>query len=148
MRTRLILAALLAAAALPALAPAAGTSMSPVVSAKLAGKSEVPKGDPNGSGIAVIHLSTAKGTVCWTFLKVAKIGTPLVSHIHKGKAGKAGPVVVPLGGKYKAKGCTTAAKTLIEAIETHPNSYYVNIHNAKYPGGAIRGQLVAGMLGG
>ena len=148
MRTRFILAAAVVAAALPALAPAAGTSMSPVVSAKLAGKNEVPKGDPNGSGIATIHLSTAKGTVCWSFEKVKKIGTPQVSHIHKGKAGTSGPVVVPLGGKYKAKGCTTAPKKLIEAIETHPNAYYVNIHNAKYPGGAIRGQLVAGMLGG
>ncbi len=55
-------------------------------------------------------------------------------------------MVVPFGAAYKAKGCTKAAKSLIAAIESHPNSYYVNVHTAKYPGGAIRGQLVAGMV--
>jgi hypothetical protein len=40
----------------------------------------------------------------------------------------------------------TASKKTIEAIESHPNAYYVNVHTAKYPNGAIRGQLVAGMV--
>jgi hypothetical protein len=133
--------------ALPALALASGTAMSPVVSAKLAGKSEVPKGDPDGSGIAIFHLSTTKRTVCWSFDNLKRIGPPVVSHIHKGRVGAAGPVVVPLGAQYKPKGCVAAAKPVIEAIETHPNAYYVNIHDAKYPNGAIRGQLAAGMLG-
>jgi len=61
-------------------------------------------------------------------------------------AGKAGPIVVALGGHYKAKGCTSAPKKTIEAIESNPNAYYVNVHTAKYPNGAIRGQLVAGMV--
>jgi CHRD domain-containing protein len=38
-------------------------------------------------------------------------------------------------------------KSTIEKIETNPNAYYVNIHNARYPAGALRGQLVAGMEG-
>ncbi len=45
-----------------------------------------------------------------------------------------------------AKGCTKAAKSLIGAIESHPNNYYVNVHTAKYRAGAIRGQLVADMM--
>ena len=86
-------------------------SMSPVVSAKLAGKNEVPKGSPAGSGLVVLHLDATKGTVCWTFAEVAKIGKATAAHIHKGGAGKAGPVVVPLGAVYKAKGCTKAPRS-------------------------------------
>ena len=72
---------------------------------------------------------------------------PTAAHIHRGRAGAAGPVVVPFGKTYKAKGCTKAAKTTIGKVEEHPNAYYVNVHSAKYPAGAIRGQLVAGMIG-
>jgi hypothetical protein len=65
---------------------------------------------------------------------------------HRAPAGKAGAIVVPLGGAFKLKGCTSAGKKLIEAIESRPGGYYVNVHTAKYPNGAIRGQLVAGMV--
>ena len=133
--------------ALPALALAGGQSMSPVISAKLKGSNETPKGDPDGKGLAVLHLNASKGTVCWSFKGVTGIATPNAAHIHKGKKGVAGPVVVPFGASYKASGCTKASKSTIDAIESNPNAYYVNIHNAKYPAGALRGQLVAGMTG-
>ena len=145
MRKRtLVLSALAVAVAVPALASAA---MSPVVSAKLTGKTEIPAGDANGSGIVVLHLNAKKGQACWDFAKVKSIGTPQSAHIHKGKAGKTGPVVIPLGAAYKMKGCISAPKATVVAIESSPNAYYVNVHNAAYPNGAIRGQLVAGMLG-
>lgn len=151
MRARLLVTAVVVvvvgALATALVASATETGMSPVVSAKLKGSNEVPKGAPAGSGLAVIHLDATKGTVCWTFGKVAKIDKPTAAHIHKGAAGKAGPVVVPLGAAYKAKGCAKAAAKLIGAIEEHPSSYYVNIHTAKYPAGAIRGALVPGMHG-
>ena len=147
MRARLLVAAATVAVVVPVTAMASSAMMSPVVSAKLLGKNEVPKGSATGSGLAVVHLDAAKGTVCWTFAKVVKIGKPLAAHIHKAKPGASGPIVVPFGGAYKAKGCTKASKTVITAIEEHPGSYYVNIHTAKYPAGAIRGQLVVGMHG-
>ena len=140
----LLVGALATAVVVPALAFGA---MSPVVSAKLAGKAEKPAGDPNGSGIVVLHLDANKGKACWDFAKVKNIGTPQSAHIHKGKAGKVGAVVIPLGGAYKAKGCIAASKSVVTEIEEYPNQYYVNIHNAAYPNGAIRGQLVVGMLG-
>jgi hypothetical protein len=31
----------------------------------------------------------------------------------------------------------------VAEILADPGSYYVNVHNAEYPGGAIRGQLMA-----
>jgi hypothetical protein len=126
----------------------AGAAMSPVVSAKLSGKNETPaKGDPDGTGLVILHLDAKKGTACWEFKGVRRIGAPAAAHIHKGRKGKAGPVSVPLGGKYKAKGCQKTSKRTISAIESRPNDFYVNVHNAKYPGGAIRGQLVVGMMG-
>ena len=142
MKLRISVAAALAVAIVPLTASAA---MSPIVSAKLSGKQEAPKkGEENGSGLAVVNLNAAKGTVCWQFKNVKGVAKPSAAHIHKGAKGKAGPVFVPLGGVYKAKGCTTAPKKAITAIETSPGKYYVNIHNAEYPDGAIRGQLVTG----
>jgi CHRD domain-containing protein len=146
MRTFLALAVV--ALSVPALAVAAGQSMSPVVSAKLKGSSEAPvKGDPNGKGLAVIHFDTTKGTTCWSFKGVSGIAKPTAAHIHKGGKGASGPVVVPFGSTYKASGCVKTPTGTIEKIETNPNAYYVNIHNTKYPAGALRGQLVTGMAG-
>ena len=149
MRGRLLAAAILVAAAIPAVALAISAAMSPVVSAKLVGKTEVPKGSPTGSGTVVLHLDAKTGRVCWTF-NVGKIDKPTAAHIHKGKVGVAGPVVVPLGFVYKAKSCINGPSNskVFADIEKHPSSYYVNVHTAKYPAGAIRGQLVAGTLKG
>jgi CHRD domain len=144
MRIRTLVLGLIATAVFAA---TAGAAMSPVVSSKLAGKNETPKGAPKGKGVITLHLNAAKGTVCWDFKGVTGFDKPTASHIHRGAAKVAGPVVVPLGAAYKVKGCTKAAKALVGKIEEHPNAYYVNVHSAKYPGGAIRGQLVAGMIG-
>lgn len=146
MRKVLVLAVV--ALSIPALALASGQAMSPVVSAKLKGANETPvKGDPNGTGFVVVTFKAAKGQACWQFKNVKGIQAANAAHIHKGKKGVSGPVVIAFGATYKASGCAKASKATIEKIETNPNAYYVNIHNAKYPGGAPRGQLVAGMEG-
>ena len=145
---RKLLALAVVALALPTLALAGGQSMSPVVSAKLKGSNETPaKGDPNGTGFVVVTFKAAKGQACWKFKGVKGIAAPNAAHIHKGKKGTSGAVVIAFGATYKAAGCVKAPKATIEKIETNPNRYYVNVHNATYPAGALRGQLVAGMEG-
>src|SRR6187397_628109 len=65
-------------------------------------------------------------------------------HIHKGAAGAAGPVVVPLGTPNTAgtaSGCAAVARTIVTAMLAAPASYYLNVHTAGFPAGAIRGQL-------
>jgi hypothetical protein len=106
--------------------------------ATLTGKAETPKGDPDGRGTAEVKINGTK--VCWE-IKVSKVQTIVAAHIHKGRPGTAGPVVVPFGAKFRAKGCTTTTAAIAAAIKRSPSSYYVNVHNAKYPGGALRGQL-------
>src|SRR5439155_26803874 len=102
----------------------------PELGAKLLGKNEVPKGSPTAHGIVNLTLNATKGIVCWTFAGVTGI-TPVVADINMAPVGKAGPIVVPLGAAYKAKGCTLALRKTVAAIETHPNAYYVNIHTKR-----------------
>ena len=106
--------------------------------ATLTGKAETPKGDPDGSGTAEVKITGRR--VCWE-IKVARVQTIVAAHIHKGRPGAAGPVVVPFGKVFKAKGCTTTTAAIAAAIQKTPSAYYVNVHNAKYPGGALRAQL-------
>ena len=89
-----------------------------------------------------ITLKPGKGQICFT-IKVKKVGTMVMGHIHKGASGVAGPIVVPLftSPTRHPKGCTSASKKVIRAIAKHPRRYYVNVHTAKFPAGAARGQL-------
>jgi hypothetical protein len=143
---KLIVALSLAVAVTLVSAIAALSAMSPELSAKLTAKAETPDGPAGGHGIVNITLKPGVGKVCWSFSDVGKIGTAQAAHIHKGRAGVSGPVVVALGAKYLKKGCAAAAKATIKAIQAKPNAFYVNVHTAKYPAGAIRGQLVVGMM--
>ena len=115
-----------------------------ILAAELTGASEVPgPGDPDGQGFAVIQVQPGAGMVCW-FYQVHFIGTPTAAHIHAGAVGVAGDVVIPLGlpGRFGfAFGCGTASFSLLSAISLNPGSFYVNVHNATYPAGAVRGQL-------
>jgi hypothetical protein len=115
------------------------------LSASMSGAQEVPPADPDGTGMASVWLNQGQGTVCFSF-SVEDIALPVtVSHIHVGAAGVAGPPVVPLTGADAdgvASGCIADVDpALIKQIRQNPAGYYVNIHNAEFPGGAVRGQL-------
>ena len=111
---------------------------------QLRGSAEVPdKGDPDGSGTAKVTLNHGQGQICYE-LEVKGIGTANAAHIHAGAAGKAGGVKVPLeapSAEGTSKGCATVDQELVKQIMEKPSDYYVNVHNAEYPNGALRGQL-------
>jgi hypothetical protein len=111
--------------------------------AKLTGDAEVPgPGDPKGSGTVQVTLNPDKGEVCYE-LSVANIGEATAAHIHAGAVGQEGQVEVALDAPKTgtAKGCTRADAAVIIAIMQDPARYYVNVHNAAFPKGAVRGQL-------
>ena len=114
------------------------------LTATLTGPVEVPgPGDPDGSGRAVITLNQGKGEVCFE-LTVSNIAPATAAHIHAGAAGVAGDVVVtltPPPTEGSSKGCVSASADLIKDIRQNPANYYINIHNADFPDGAVRGQL-------
>ena len=96
------------------------------------------QGDPDGSGFATVRINPGLGEVCWT-ITVASVDPITAAHIHVGPSTAPGPVVVPLN-PYSG-GCTTVTRELALAIIMDPSAYYVNVHNATYPAGALRGQL-------
>jgi hypothetical protein len=112
---------------------------------RMTGAAEAPgPGDPDGSGRAKLGLFLGHGEVCF-LLKVSKIALPATAaHIHKAPAGSPGPVVVGLtapNAKGLSVGCVAADRQLIKDIIQNPEEYYVNVHNADFPAGAVRGQL-------
>jgi hypothetical protein len=150
MLRRLVLALVLGtlvalALALPAVAQTtvgADMATSTVLHTQLTGEQEVPgPGDPNGFGSATVW-TISPNTVCYR-LTAQGIAPPNAAHIHAAPPGVAGPVVLPLQPPTwgSSGGCTEAAPALVSDLQANPSSYYVNVHNAPYPLGAVRGQL-------
>jgi hypothetical protein len=121
--------------------------------ARLTGEAEVPgPGDPNGRGRASITLNGAKRQVCFK-IRWGGIKNVIAAHIHRGRRGVAGDIVVELftagdtgisGTVRYVRGCTKGvARAVIRRIRNSPKRYYVNVHTVRYPAGAIRGQLAA-----
>ena len=129
------------ALALPALAGAEGRTKFVFVT-RLSGAEEVPgPGDPDGSGLAVVRVDTDDGEMCFRVL-VRRIDPATAAHIHVGPEGVAGPVVQGLEAPTdrRSSGCVVN-DALADAIVADPSNYYVNVHNAPFPAGAVRGQL-------
>lgn len=99
--------------------------------------------DTDGAGHATFKIDTAKNEVCFD-LTVEKIGAATAAHVHKGAAGASGPPVVPLtkpDAAGKSSGCAMVGAAVVTDLLANPAGYYVNVHNAEFPGGAVRGQL-------
>jgi len=104
-------------------------------------------GDLQGRGLAVVSMD---GTTVRYYLWVKSIAQPTVAHIHSALAGQSGSVVVdlapsfsnPAPGVFVATGSVSSDAATVQAILQQPNAYYVNVHNASFPAGAIRGQLL------
>ncbi len=113
----------------------------------LTGTQEVPgPGDPDGSGTVEVRVAPRDGQICWN-LYARGIDPATAAHIHRGAAGIAGPPVVTLttpDAAGRSEGCAAADPVLARQIAMRAFDFYVNVHNAAHPAGAIRGQLRGG----
>jgi CHRD domain-containing protein len=100
-------------------------------------------GDLNGRGS---FSATFDGNRLCYGLTVGNIDDPEAAHIHRGGRNVAGPVVVPLahpdtGDPGASSDCVRVQRSLAQDIRANPAGFYVNVHNADFQGGAVRGQL-------
>jgi hypothetical protein len=139
-RRSIVVAALVGAAGIT-LGTGGVAGAATILTASLSGQAEVPPAG-NGTGSARITLKGKRGQICYS-ITLQGVGSVAAGHIHKGGKTVAGPITVPLFDQptTKPSGCVSAKRSVIRAIRLHPRRYYVNVHNAKYPAGAARGQL-------
>jgi hypothetical protein len=111
---------------------------------------DIAVGDPDASGTAVLKLHPKAGKLCY-IIKVRGLEAPTEpapgigdAHIHRSD----GSIAVDLAtdfkmadGFYVATGCVAVSDALLHEISTDPTAFYINIHNAPYPGGALFGAL-------
>ncbi|WP_326627479.1 CHRD domain-containing protein [Nonomuraea fuscirosea] len=118
------------------------------------GRQEVPApgmkvGDHNGRAGWLVQ---PEGDRVWFASAWKRVGAPIGAHIHRAPKGKNGPVVVPFFAADKGlppsvNGVAGSVKTdraTSRRIWNNPKNWYVNLHTAAFPGGAIRGQLYRG----
>ena len=124
--------------------------------AKLDGNNEVPAVNTTSEG--VINFKTKNGMMTWK-MNVTGITDATGVHIHQGKIGENGDIVVDLlkVSKHKDKGSGMIMRgNVTDSVLTGPmagqtladlqtamtsGDTYVNVHTDDHPDGEIRGQL-------
>ena len=115
----------------------------------------VSNADLNAFGNVTVVLDTTNNTAnfVWSVNNVAA-SFIILSHIHEGPAGVAGPVrvdsgitpatAIPVvnGSASFSKAGIAASAAQISAIIANPGGFYFNVHSNLNTGGVVRGQLV------
>jgi hypothetical protein len=139
-----IVVAVLAALAL-VVAAAAFAAETYKVNAKLTPGADVPKpkgaAGAHGSFTGTYVEKGKSATLKWKLSFGGLTGQAFAAHIHMGKPGKSGNVIVPLCGPCKngQTGTVKIKESVIDALEK--GNAYVNVHTKKNQAGEIRGQV-------
>ena len=130
---------------LTGLAGAAATGDTYTYRATMTKGAEVPKpkapATAKGTFTATVVEGATNASIKWTLKFSGLSGKATGAHIHRGKAGIAGPVLVPLCGPCTSgkKGKATIPNSVATALER--GRAYINVHTAANAAGEIRGQV-------
>jgi|GEM_PF-3469581 len=119
--------------------PDQGAAQTVALVTTMSGDQETGAGDPDGTGSAYLWADRTANEVCISG-SVSNIDLPSGAHIHSGAVGVDGPVVVVLD-QTDLTGCHAVSDALADELALTPENFYVNVHNAAFPAGAVRGQL-------
>lgn len=143
---------IVALATVSCLAPVDTSKAAVVFSLNATGAQEVGGGDPDGLATGLLTINEAADAnplgVSWNF-NFSNIDAPSAMHIHTGTLGNNGSVLLGLGVATSGGAGTLIDSTVFasaadrDSVLGNPSGFYVNIHNATFAGGAVRGQLTA-----
>jgi hypothetical protein len=118
--------------------------------ATLSASQEVPASSSPATGSAIMLYDVGTNTFDLMVTINGMTNPATASHIHEAAAGVNGPVVTNLGGEavYTRSGSTLRATFRNvthggDRVKLLQAGAYYNIHSAQFPGGEIRGQLIA-----
>jgi hypothetical protein len=100
--------------------------------------------DPDASGTAVLEFTDA--TTVQFSVHTKGIGTVIATHVHRGSAGVMGPMAREINPGFEGDSFGGTASgippEIVADILKNPSGFYLKLHSLRYPGGAIRGQLL------
>jgi CHRD domain len=100
-----------------------------------------PAGEPNGSGFAAISVNASTGELCWKFSQLKNVTRPTVARIYRAASLGSFLYGFRLGHTYKSSGCLPENPIFLGLLGARPQEFYVSIHSARFPEGAVRGQV-------
>jgi hypothetical protein len=111
----------------------------------LSGASQVPANASPGTGFGSVVLNPAQTQITADVTFSGLLAPATAAHIHTAPAGVNGPVTFPLAGVPAATSgvipTQSFAITAAQLAQLVAGNNYMNVHDAVFPGGEIRGQL-------
>ncbi len=114
-----------------------------IITAKMSGSNEVPAVTTDAVGVATVHFNE-DFTLAIVNATVSNLSSAFTgAHIHEGKPGENGAVLLPLTNDYK-NGRLTSEIAVVDSTliaQLINGELYLNIHTENNPAGELRGNL-------
>jgi hypothetical protein len=110
--------------------------------AAMAGTQEVPPNASNARGTVTAFLHQPDNRVVY-MVESNGLTNVTAAHMHQAAAGVNGPVIFALNGSAGTYCGVSAPLSAAQVTTLQANGMYFNIHTTAFPGGEIRGQLLA-----
>jgi len=109
----------------------------------LGAKLDAMQDHASSHGTGTFTATVANGKLSWHLSFKGLTGKATAAHIHIGKKGVSGNVLIPLCAPCSKAAMGTVKLNAMQLQDLKKGATYVNVHTAKYANGEIRGQLAS-----